>query len=343
MNGAVCVLSALIAVFTCFSCRPAVQDERAVRIAVFVPGFRHGSPVYAMLCDGVERAVTQERATGRSIGLDIIEAGPNQALWREKLAHLAAEQRYRLIVSSNPALPHVLEPILRQFPLQRFLVLDAYAPQEHSLITFRYNQWEQAYLAGHLSALVSASAMRFANADKKIGLIAGQSYPVMTQTIIPAFLAGARAVDPAFEVDVRVVGNWYDAAKSADLARILFHEGVDVMMPICGGANQGVLAAARELGFYVSWFDDNGYARAPGYVVGSSVMEQERLAYEQTLRCIRGELPSAGAWTLGVKDGYVRFIEEDPLYLQTVPEPIRVRQSALLRRIQSGELTLPVR
>ena len=34
-------------------------------------------------------------------------------------------------------------------------------------------------------------------------------------------------------------------------------------MPISGGANQGVLAAAKELGFYVSWFDNNGYSKAP--------------------------------------------------------------------------------
>ncbi|MFH5848934.1 BMP family ABC transporter substrate-binding protein, partial [Clostridium perfringens] len=92
----------------------------------------------------------------------------------------------------------------------------------------------------------------------------------------PAFLEGARAVDPAFEVDFRVVGNWYDASKGAELARAMKAAGVDVIMPIAGGANQGVIAAAKEGGFYVAWFDDNGYAKAPGYVVSSSVMAQER-------------------------------------------------------------------
>ena len=73
-------------------------------------------------------------------------------------------------------------------------------------------------------------------------------------------------------------------------------------MPIAGGANQGVLSAAQETGFYVAWFDDNGYAKAPGYVVSSSVMAQERLAYEKTKAWIDGTLVAGFTGVLMTQD-----------------------------------------
>jgi simple sugar transport system substrate-binding protein len=185
--------------------------------------------------------------------------------------------------------------------------------------------------------------MQYANKQKKIGLIAGQEYPAMLNIILPAYLEGAKAVDPAFEVDFRVVGNWYDAAKGAELARAMKASGVDVIMPICGGANQGVLSAARENGLYVAWFDDNGYGKAPGYVISSSIMAQEKLVHESISAWLKGTLPLGKATTVGISGGYVDFVSQDPLYVQTVSAPLRERMASQLAKIQRGEIALTVK
>ncbi|EFW38358.1 BMP family ABC transporter substrate-binding protein [Treponema phagedenis] len=333
------LIAVCLSVLFIAGCAKENTNTEKMSIAVFVPGIRSESPIYAMLSNGVEKAVELARKD-KNVELHILEAGTNQAEWSTKLTGLAAEQKYDLIISSNPSLPEIIAPISKQFPNQKFLVFDAYAEGNSMLTTFRYNQREQAYIAGYLAAMVSKSSMQYANTEKKIGLIAGQEYPAMLNIILPGYLEGAKAVDPEFEVDFRIVGNWYDASKAAELADLMYKNGVDVIMPISGGANQGVIASAKNNGFYISWFDDNGYAKAPGYVVSSSAMEQEKLSYEKTLAFIQGSLEMGKAETFGIKEGYVRFVSDDDLYTSTVPAEIREKQAAMIERIQSGALDL---
>ncbi len=316
---------------------------QSFQIAVFVPGIVSGSPVYEMLVSGVKRAVNEASAAGKKATVEIIEAGTKQADWGTKLTSLVAEGKYTLIISSNPAIPEIIAPVSEQFPAQEFLVFDAYNEGNPKITTFRYNQREQAFISGYMAALVSSSSMKYANKDKKIGLIAGQEYPAMMDIILPGYLEGARAVDPAFEVDFRIVGNWYDAAKGAEIARAMKNAGVDVIMPISGGANQGVIAAAQEALFYVAWFDDNGYAKAPGFVVSSAVMAQEKLAYEQTLSAIDGTLARGKPSTVGLSKKYIDFVSDDPVFTGTVPQNLRDAQAALMKKLYSGSLVLPVK
>lgn len=338
-------LIATVLVFSVSSCTRKSTSElsKAKNIAVFVPGIVSGSPVYEMLVAGVTKAVQEATQEGQEISIQVIEAGTKQADWGEKLTSLAAEKKYSVIVSSNPALPEIIEPISTQFPQQQFIIFDAFYEGNPSITTFRYNQREQAYLSGYMAALVSTSSMKYANKETRIGIIAGQEYPAMNEVILPAFIEGAKAINPDFVADFRVVGNWFDAAKAADLARAMAETGVDVIMPISGGANQGVITAAKEKGFYVAWFDDNGYAKAPGFVVSSAVMAQERLTYEKVKDWIDNKLETGKPSTVGIAGGYINFVDDDPIYIDTIPESLRLKQQMLLEKLKSGSLNLPVK
>jgi len=117
------------------------------------------------------------------------------------------------------------------------------------------------------------------NPEKKSALIIGQNYPAMEKMIIPGFLKGLTAVDPGFQLDIRVLGNWYDAAKAAELSRSLYAQGADIILPICGSASQGAVRVAQETGKYLVFFDDDEFARAPDNILGCTVLHQEELAY----------------------------------------------------------------
>jgi basic membrane lipoprotein Med (substrate-binding protein (PBP1-ABC) superfamily) len=43
---------------------------------------------------------------------------------------------------------------------------------------------------------------------------------------------------------------------------------------------------------------------------------------------------------LGVKDGYVDFIQDDPLYESTVPADVRGKMAQLVEDIKSGKTTI---
>lgn len=312
---------------------------KAPSIAVFVPGVVSGSPIYEMLVAGVQKAAAEAAGTAAGAQVKVVEGGFNQAEWEAKITSLAATGTYDLIVSSNPAIPAICAAVSSKFPKQAFLLLDGELSSNPKIYTLRYDQREQAYLAGHIAGLVAQAGLG-GKPSGRIGLVAGQEYPAMNGTILPSYRDGARAVDPKIEVDFRVVGNWYDAAKGGELAAAMIREGASVILTIAGGANQGVVQAAADAKASVVWFDVNGYAVRPGTVIGSAILRQDLAAYEATKRYLSGKLPFGTAEIVGVADGYVDFVQDDPAYIAAVPEALRKKQADLVASLKSGKLKL---
>lgn len=306
------------------------QGEPPYRIAVFVPGIIADSPIYEMLADGARRAA-EEHHNAR---IHVIEGGTNQGEWQGSISSIAAQGDHDLIVTSNPSMPEIVDEISQHFPEQKFIVMDGYLEGNPSIYTMRYNQYEQAYLAGYFAGLVTQSTMDWASPDAKIGLVAGQEYPDMTQSILPGYRDGANDAAPGTEVDFRVVGNWYDAAKGKELAREMISGGADVIVPISGGANFGVLEAAIDYQAYIVWYDTSGYSHAPGVVIGSTSIGQEQATYQAVTQAIEGTLPFGSADEAGIKEGFIQFVTDDPLFEEHVPEDIR---NQLLERIEEFE------
>ena len=276
------IIFSIILSFIVISCKSASTKKKS--IAVFIPGICADSPVYAMLRDGVSLAVDEfnsGKEMDKKTTLYVLEAGTNQSEWPAKISALAAEQKYDVIISSNPSLPEIVLPIIEQFPDQKFILMDAECRGNKNICTVCYNQYEQAYLTGYIGGLMSSS--------HKLGLIAAQEYPVMNNIIWPYFEKGARDANSASTVAFRVVGNWYDANKGAVLADSLYSEGVDVILPICGGASQGVINSAVNNNFYITWFDNNGFDKAPGNIISSTVMLQQELSFIMTTDFLNGK------------------------------------------------------
>lgn len=320
----------------------AVGDQKigntGFNVAVFVPGVTEGSPLYEQMVDGVKKAA-EEKGT---ITVKVLEAGFNQGEWEEKLTALAAEKKYDLIVSENGAMPYIALPVAKAFPDQKFLFVDSIIKPHKQMYTLLYNQMEEAYLTGYLGGLITKSSMKGVNRDLKIGIIAGQEFPAMTEMIVPGYRMGAAAVDSGMEVDFRVLGNWYDANKAGELAKSMIDAGVDVILPVCGGANQGVIAAAREAGIYVLYFDSEAYSLAPGVIAGCVVLDQTRAVKELVIKAYDGTLEYGKSAIVGVKEGYVRFADNSGLYRKTVPAEIREKMSMAVKSMESGALSLKI-
>lgn len=253
---------------------------------------------------------------------------------------MAVSGGYDLIVTSNPSMPEIVAAVADSVPEVRFVVLDGYLPGNPRIHTVLFNQREQAFLAGYFAGLVTRSTLPQANPELRAGLLAGQEYPIMNETILPGFRLGFRTIVSEGEVDFRVLGNWYDAGKAQEIATDMIGRGSDVILTIAGGGNQGVIAAARERGAYVLWYDDSGYDQAPGLVIGSSFVRQDDVAYEATRAAIEGTLRFGEARILGVADGAVSFDTDDPSFVRAVPESIRQEMVAILERLESGDLQL---
>jgi len=311
----------------------------AVSVLVFIPGMVVGSPTYEMMAEGALEFARENEG----MEIRVYEAGFNQALWEEELMSLVATGRYDLVLSSNPALPEIAASVARRFPSQKFVITDAYYSGNPQIMTYLFNQFEQALFLGYLAGLVSTSNMPHANNARRVGFIAAQEFPLITRHMAPGFIEGARRVDPAMELDFRIIGNWYDAGTAADLAEGMINAGVDVFTSVAGGATHGLIRTITDRGAYAVFFNTNEYGQAPGFVVGSGIIGQRELTKAILANFLEGNIQFGTARTLGVREGYIDFIFDDPGFRDHVPAYIQERLAAFMDDFRAGliEFTVP--
>lgn len=331
--------AAALAALAFAGCSGSAKEASLRSVAVFIPGVVSGSPTYEELVAGATKAV----AAVKGASLKVIEAGYNQAEWQDKLAAVAASGQFGLVVTSNPSMPELCAAVAKQFPKMRFLVTDGWLEGNPAIHTVLYNQYEQAWIVGYLAGLLSSTEVEGRKPHGMAAMVVGQHYPTLDRLIEPGFEAGLRAADPEARFADRVLGNWYDANKAAELAKSLVAEGADVILPIAGGAGQGVLTAAKEAGIKALWFDNSGYALAPGVVVGSAIARQDRVVAERLGAILAGQ----GAGLFGKAEvvdaarGYIDFDDTGAAY-KALPAELRAKFEKQLAALRDGSLAFPV-
>jgi len=307
----------------------------AYNIGIYVPGVVAGSPLYEDLVAGVEMVA----AENPDVTYKVLEAGFDQSTWESQMVAMAATEEYDLIISSNGSMPAVSLEAATVYPDQKFLFVDGVVAGNAQMYSVLYNQVEQGAVMGYLAGLVTTSDMEGANPDLKVGFIAGQEYEAMNLMIVPGYELGARLANPDIDVDFRVIGNWWDANKAGELANSMIDAGVDVIATACGGANQGVIQACQERGKYVLYLDKDDYALAPGTIIGCSALGQVQAVYENVKAAINGELVWGDYKILGISDGFVDFVDTNPLYESAVSAGVRADMQVFLDDLRGAANT----
>jgi simple sugar transport system substrate-binding protein len=312
---------------------PGPKNPGELSVLVYITGVTAGSPPYELLAAGAESFAAEHGG----VRVKIYEAGFNQAEWEEQLTSLVASGEYDLVLGSNPSLPEICARVGEKFPDQKFIITDAQYEGNPRISTYLYNQYEQSLYLGYLAGLI-ASSDTAGGSQKRIGFVAAQEYPLLNRHIVPGFLEGARRADPRISLDFRVVGNWYDANKAADLALSMIDSGVGVFAVIAGGASQGVVRAAKDRGARVVFHNTNEYRLAPGVIVGCGLMEQKKLTEEILAGVLAGNIRYGTSHTVGVKEGYLGFIADDPGYYDYVPAPVREKFDSFMEDLRAGRV-----
>jgi len=338
-RAALAALALAAASATMAGCAAKAGAAPLTSVAVFVPGVVSGSPTYEELVAGVTEAVNATKGAT----MKVVEAGYNQSEWQDRLAAVAATGKFGLVVTTNPSMPELCAAVARQFPKLRFFVADGRLQGNPAVATVMYNNYEQGWMVGYLAGLVASTPVDGRKPHGMAGIVVAQHYPSFDDLIEPGFKAGLVAADPRARFADRVIGNWYDANKAAELAKSLIADGADIILPIAGGAGQGILTAAKEAGIKALWFDNSGYALAPGVVVGSAVVRQERLVAERlsTILSGKGDDLFGKAEIVNAAEGYVDFDDSGDAY-KALPQSIRDRLEKEIAALRDGSLAFPV-
>jgi simple sugar transport system substrate-binding protein len=326
------LLCFLILSFFIFSCANNKKDENMFSVGVFIPGVTEGSPMYESMASGA-LSISNE-----NIKVKVIEAGYNQSAWKEKLMSFALQGNYDIILTTNPALSEICNEVSQSLNNQKFIITDSYYIDNTNIATYMFNQYEQSYVLGYMAGLISRSNLDNIVDSNKIGFIASQEFPLLNKHILPGFLDGAKKVDDNFELDFRVVGNWYDSSKALEITKSMIASGVNVIATITGGASVGVINGVKEEKKYMVYHDTDAYSKAEGVILLSGQIEQYQLTREVIINASKNKIEYGKNKVLGIKEGYISILNDSEYHINYVPLDIRDKISNLVNDIKDGKI-----
>jgi basic membrane protein A len=268
--------------------------------------------------DGAER---WKKETGKTYA-EFEISNPAQ---REQAMRRMADRGHDPIVGIGFSQGSAVEKVAKDFPKQKFVVIDAEVklPNVQS-ITFK--EQEGSFLVGVLAALASKTG--------KVGFVGGMDIPLIRRFQC-GFEQGAKYANPKAEVTSNMTGTtpaaWNDPARGAELAKAQFAAGVDVVFAAAGGTGIGVYQAAKDARRYAIGVDSNQNHVQPGTMLTSMVKRVD----VAVLTAFKGVTP--GLTSLGLKEGGVDYALDDNNAKLITPE-MKKRVEAAKADIISGKI-----
>jgi basic membrane lipoprotein Med (substrate-binding protein (PBP1-ABC) superfamily) len=194
----------------------------------------------------------------------------------------------------------------------------------------RFELEEATYLLGVIAARESKTG--------KAGLIGGINLPSIASTFL-AFKAGAKSVNPNFDVREIYTGNFDDlgAARLATLS--LINAGADFILHQANEAGRGVFQACQERKVRCFGSNKNQNDLAPDVIVASAVLDVPGAITKMAGMVKSGQFKS-GPQNFGMNEGVVTLVWNDTLKMQVKPETV-AEVARLEQEIKAGRLKVP--
>lgn len=186
------------------------------------------------------------------------------------------------------------------------------------------------YLCGIIAARESKTG--------KAGVIGGIRLPSIESTFT-AFKAGAKSVDPKFEVREVFTGN-FDDAGAAKLATLsLANAGADFIFHQANEAGRGVFQACSERKIRCFGSNKDQSELAPDVIVASAVLDVPR-AFVHMANLVRTKTFEPGIQSLGMQEGIVGLVWNERLKPTVSPETV-AEVERVEKAIRAGTIAVP--
>ena len=217
----------------------------------------------------------------------------------------------------------------KEYPKTVFVTTagSAVAPNVSSM---RFQLEQATYLLGIIAARESKTG--------KAGLVGGIKLPSIDSTFV-AFTAGAKSVNPNFEVKEIYTGNFDDigAAKVATLS--LINAGCDFIFHQANEAGRGVFQACQERKVRCFGSNKNQNDMAPDVIVASAVLDVPA-AFLYMARLVRDHKFTPHVYNLGNNEEIVSVVWNDKLKGTLKPDTV-AEVERVQHDIRSGKVIVP--
>jgi basic membrane protein A len=214
-----------------------------------------------------------------------------------------------------------MEPTLKvaaEFPNVKFESITGYKTAPNvAVANARY--YEGRYLAGVAAGRLVSQA----------GYVAGFPIPEVIQGI-NAFTLGMRSVNPAAQVRVVWLGEWFNPPRERDAAMSLMNQGAEVLVFHTGST--AVMAAAQERGkLAVAYHSDMRKAGPDAQVL--AVTHQWGDYYTRRVQAVGNGTWGASRLWGGVKEGMIRVDAFGPAVPQAAQTEVLARQKDIAQGV----------
>jgi len=186
--------------------------------------------------------------------------------------------------------------------------------------------YEAAYPIGIIAAHVSKTG--------KLGAIYGTDIPVC-HSLGEALLAGAKTVNPNAELVTTAVGDWVDVAKAKEAALAQHDLGVDFWIECGEGPALGAIAAAQEVGGYVTGYVGDMTENGPDVVLINLMWDLEPMFTEMVKEVSEGTFDGK-YFKYGVAEGAMNYKINEGL-ADVIPQVALDDAQAAMDKIIAGE------
>jgi basic membrane protein A len=240
-----------------------------------------------------------------------------------------ASRRFHLIFGHGFEFQDAAAKVSADFPDSVFITTSG-STVRRNVAPIRFMLEEATYLMGMMSALISKTG--------KAGAIGGVEIPPLKSTFM-AFEAGAKSVNPNFQVVVSYIGNWEDVGAAKQAALALIEQGCDIIIPNADAASLGAFQAAQEKKTLVLGTNKNQNEVAPDVTLASGVIDIPaaflQIAQEVQKRTFTGRILQ-----LGMKDHVISLVY-NPVLQGRIPPEVQTRIDAAQQQIIAGTLIVP--
>ena len=250
---------------------------------------------------------------------------------------MAASGNYDLIIAIGFEQVDALKTVAANYPEQKFALIDATVDLPN-VTSYVSKEHEATFLVGALSALTKNSeTVSRLSKDKILGFIGGVESPLINR-FAAGFMAGARYIDPEYNVLVDYVGGFNDPSTAKVIAETMYSQKADLIFHAAGASGMGLFQAAQEKNFTAIGVNSNQNIIAPDFIMASMLKLANQAAYD-VIESVVKDTYKAGTHTLGIKENGVGYTVDKSNI--KISEDIIKQVDELKEKVASGEIEVP--
>ena len=240
-----------------------------------------------------------------------------------------AQRGFNLIFGHGFEFQDAAAAVAPDFPKTVFITTSGNTVRPN-VAPLRFMLEEATYLEGMLTAAMSKSG--------KAGAVGGMAIPSVKSTIM-AYEAGAKAVNPNFQVVTSYVGNWEDVGAAKEAALALVQQGADFLFHNADAAGLGVFQAAQQTQVLAFGANKNQNDIAPDVILASAVIDIPR-GFLTVARQVKDGTFVAKVEKMSMRDGVVS-LQYNPALASRIPPEVKAKVDAVQQSILDGGFTPP--